>query len=150
EHLITGPESPITYLKWVYLAANSDLIPNENDQRQLRTFAESRGGSTADFSPDAKSLLQVFSASTADDFRTRLPAAPESLRRRLDALSPSGYIEGLRAPLILIDGINDAAIPAQQAIELAAAARANGLACSLTLLRMYGHVQPILPHLGAA
>src|SRR2546426_2921442 len=38
EHVITGPESPITYLKWVYLAANSDLIPDENDQRGLRKF----------------------------------------------------------------------------------------------------------------
>src|SRR2546421_11054699 len=52
EHLITGPESPITYLKWVYLAANSDLIPDENDQRRLRMFAEARGGSTENLSPD--------------------------------------------------------------------------------------------------
>ena len=149
EHVITGPESPITYLKWVYLAANSDLIPDENDQRGLRKFAEARGGSTESLSSDAQSLLGVFSASNPGDFRARLRAAPETLRRRLDALSPSQYIKGLRAPLILVHGINDPAIPAQQAIELAAAARANGLACSLTLLRMYGHVQPILPDLGA-
>jgi dienelactone hydrolase len=150
EHLITGPESPITYLKWVYLAANSDLIPDVNDQRRLRRFAEAHGGSTENLSAEAKSLLQVFFASTPDDFRARLRAAPEALRRRLDELSPSRYIKGLRAPLILVHGANDPAIPAQQAIELAAAARANGLACSLTLLRMYGHVQPILPDLHAA
>jgi len=48
----------------------------------------------------------------------------------------------------LVHGINDPAIPAQQTIEFAAAARARGLDQSLTLLRMYGHVNPILPEIG--
>ena len=59
-------------------------------------------------------------------------------------------MKGLRAPLIVIHGVNDPVIPAQQSVELAEAARTNGLACSLTLLHMYGHVQPVLPNLGAA
>ena len=97
----------------------------------------------------AQSLLQIFFASSPEDFRLRLRAGPEALHRRLDALSPSLHINSLRAPLILIHGINDPAIPVQQSIELAKAAHANGIASSLTLLRMYGHVQPILPALGA-
>ena len=129
EYVITGPQSPIGYLKWVYLQANSDLVENENDQSKL---------------------LQIFSAPDPGNFRALLRAAPESLNRRLDALSPSRYIKGLRAPLILVHGINDPVIPAQQSVEFAEAARANGQACSLTLLQMYGHVQPILPNLGAA
>src|SRR5947209_20412491 len=69
------------------------------------------------------------------------------LSRSIGALMPYRlhYIKDLRSPLILIHGFNDPAIPAQQSIEFAAAARANGLANSLTLLRMYGHVHPILP-----
>jgi pimeloyl-ACP methyl ester carboxylesterase len=149
EHVITGPESPIAYLKWVYLAANSDLVADENDQRRIRNFAEARGGSIESLSADAQALLRVFFASNPEEFRARLRAGPETLRRRLDALSPSQYIKGFRAPLILIHGINDPSIPAQQSVEFAQAARANGLACSLTLLRMYGHVQPILPDIGA-
>jgi dipeptidyl aminopeptidase/acylaminoacyl peptidase len=70
------------------------------------------------------------------------------LRRRLDALSPSRFVDQIQAPIILIHGINDPAIPAQQAIEFAEAARANGLRCTLTILRMYGHVHPILPDFG--
>jgi hypothetical protein len=57
-------------------------------------------------------------------------------------------VERIRAPLILVHGINDPAIPAQQTIEFAEAARAHGLDQSLTLLRMYGHMSPILPEIG--
>jgi pimeloyl-ACP methyl ester carboxylesterase len=129
EYVITGPESDIGYLKWVYLRANTDLVENENDQR---------------------ALLKIFSAADPRNFRALLRAGPERLNRRLDALSPSRFIKGLRAPLILVHGINDPVIPAQQSVEFAEAARANGVSCSLTLLRMYGHVQPILPTLGAS
>ena len=149
EYVITGPESPIAYLKWVYLGANSDLVADESDRQQLRRLALDRGGTIGNLSPDAQALLRVFFASNSEDFRRRLHAGPEPLHRRLDALSPSHYIKDLRSPLILIHGFNDPAIPAQQSIEFAAAARANGLANSLTLLRMYGHVHPILPELGA-
>jgi len=149
EYVVTAPESPLAYLKWVYLGANADLAADGRDQQQLRRLAEDHGGASENLSPYAQSLLQIFFASSPDDFRLRLRAGPEALRRRLDALSPSLHINGLRAPLILIHGINDPAIPVQQSLELAKAARANGLASSLTLLRMYGHVHPILPKLGA-
>src|SRR5262245_57466193 len=151
EFVVTGPESPIAYLKWVYLGANSDLVADETDRARLRTIAEGRGeksiaaDAVASLSPEGKALLDVFLASNPEDFRTRLEAGPENLQRRLDALSPSRVVQNIRAPLILVHGINDPAIPAQQTIEFATAARANGLSYSLTLLRMYGHVNPILP-----
>jgi pimeloyl-ACP methyl ester carboxylesterase len=150
EHVITGPPQSIGYLKWAYLEANSDLADDESDQHGLQKIAETQGASPQRLSPEGQSLLRIFSASSPEDFRARLRAAPETLRRRLDGLSPSQYVKGLRAPLILIHGINDPVIPATQSVELAEAARTNGLACDLTLLHMYGHVQPVLPDIGAA
>ena len=44
EFLVTGPESPIAYLKWVYLAANSDLAADEGDQSRLQVIAKHRLG----------------------------------------------------------------------------------------------------------
>jgi pimeloyl-ACP methyl ester carboxylesterase len=154
EFAITGPESKIGYLKWVYLKANSDLVESESDRTSLQEIAkQGLGESVQDkrfevLSPAGKSLLEIFSASAPDEFRARLNAGPESIKRRLDALSPSRFISQIRAPLILVHGINDPVIPAQQAIEFANAARANDLDCSVTLLRMYGHVQPVLPQIG--
>ena len=155
EFVVTGPESPIAYLKWVYLGANSDLVADESDRTRLRTIAEHgrnddvlESDAAERLSPEAKALLAVFLASTPEDFHARLDAAPANLQRRLDALSPSRFVERIRAPLILVHGINDPAIPAQQSIEFAEAARAHGLDQSLTLLRMYGHVNPILPEIG--
>jgi dipeptidyl aminopeptidase/acylaminoacyl peptidase len=56
-------------------------------------------------------------------------------------------VRELRAPLVLIHAAYDPSIPAQQSIELAEAARANGLEPRLTLLQMYGHTYPTLPTL---
>ena len=150
EHVITGPAQSIGYIKWAYLAANSDLASNESDQRGLQKIAATQNVAAEKLSPDGQTLLRIFLASTPEEFRERLHAGPEALGRRLDGLSPSRYMKGLRAPLIVIHGINDPVIPSQQSVELAEAARTNGLACDLTLLHMYGHVQPLLPELGAA
>jgi dienelactone hydrolase len=129
EYVVTGPQSTIGYLKSAYLEANLDTIADEGER---------------------ESLLQIFSATSPEDFRARLHAGPENLQRRLDALSPSRYLQQIRAPLILVHGANDPVIPAQQTIELADAARANGIDYTLTLLRIYGHVNPILPRIGLA
>jgi pimeloyl-ACP methyl ester carboxylesterase len=155
EFVITQSEPLAAYWKWIYLEANSDLLADENDRARLRAVAEHRRGEgpleanvIAELSPEAKALLDVFSASTAEDFRARLNAGPEALQRRLDALSLQGYVPQIRAPLILVHGVNDPVIPARQSMEFVEAARAAGLNCRFTLLRMYGHVNPILPKMG--
>src|SRR5213593_1192085 len=56
EYVITGPESPIAYLKWVYLGANSDLVADESDRQQLRKLALDRGGTIGHLSADAQAL----------------------------------------------------------------------------------------------
>lgn len=152
EFLITAPESPLAYNKWIYLAANSDLVPGESDQRIIREIASARavGGDPEphleeNLSAEAQALLRIFSSASANEFRNRMREAPANLSRRLDALSPSLFVQQLRAPLILIHGIHDPCIPSQQSIELDATARANGLNHQLTLLRMYGHTNPTLP-----
>ncbi len=157
EFLVTGPESPIAYGKWIYLAANADLAADENDQRRIRKIAEDRAAGRSvdpaiesELSIAARPLVQLFSATDPADFRAKIQSAPESLRRRLDALSPSHYMQELRAPLILVHGAYDPSIPAQQSIELAEAARIHGIGRSLTLLRMYGHTNPTLPKLTPA
>ena len=156
EFVVTGPQTSIAYLKWVYLGANSDVIADEGDQGRVRKIAQDRRDEKSyehdaaeNLSPDAKALLDIFSASNPQEFRERLRFGSETLQRRLDALSPSRYIRQIRAPLMLIHGVSDPVIPAQQSIEFAEAARANGLDYSLTLLRLYGHVTPVLPDFSA-
>jgi hypothetical protein len=151
EFLITGPESPIAYLKWVYLRANCDVIADEEDRARLRKIADDQGGDGSEItSADGKALLDIFTATSAGDFRARLKAGPQGLTRRLDGLSPSNFVKQIRTRLILVHGVNDPVIPVEQSMEFANAARVNGIDYSLTLLRMYGHVQPILPKIGMA
>jgi dienelactone hydrolase len=157
EFTVSEPENPIAYSKWVYLAANSDLLSNKTEQERVRVIAEKRlrGAASdvadeANLSPEARGLLSIFSAATPDEFRTRLAVTPASFQQTLDALSPSHYVDGLRAPLVLIHLAHDPSIPAEQSIELAEAARARGIDHRLTLLQMSGHTYPTLPDPGLA
>lgn len=157
EFTVTGPVSPIAYSKWVYLAANSDLIADESSREQVRKIAEQRlaggaidSGEEKNLSAEARGLLSIFSATSPGDFRAKLAATPKSFQQTLDSLSPSHYVDGLRAPLILIHLAHDPSIPARQSIELAEVARARGIDSRLTLLQMYGHTYPTLPELGFA
>ena len=157
EFTVTGPESPISYSKWVYLAANADLLTNEDDRLRVQKIAERRLAgeeidSTAEenLSAEARGLLAVFSAASPADFREKLAAIPEKFQRTLDALSPSYYIDGLRARLILIHLAQDPSIPAEQSVRLAEAARARGIDSRLTILQVYGHTYPRLPPVGIA
>jgi dienelactone hydrolase len=152
EFTVTEPENPIAYSKWVYLAANSDLLSDKTDQERVRAIAEKRlagaaddGADEANLSAEARGLLSIFSAGSAADFRTKLAATPTNFQQTLDRLSPSHYVDGLRAPLVLIHLAHDPSIPAEQSIELAEAARARGIDHRLTLLQMYGHTYPTLP-----
>src|SRR5262245_35515107 len=86
EFVVTGPGTPIAYLKWVYLENNSDVLRDESDRRSLQTIAAHRRTDNASnedptksLSPGAKALLDVFSAATPADFRSRLNAAPDEV-----------------------------------------------------------------------
>lgn len=127
EFVVTGPETQGAYGKWAYLNANPDLMDGESGRQRIE---------------------KVFAAATPEEFRNRLLDVSPVVQSRLDGLSPSRYLREIKAPLILVHGTGDPVIPAQQSIEFAEAARRAGLNCSLTLLRMYGHVNPIRPPIG--
>jgi hypothetical protein len=129
EFLVTGPEPPVAWAKSEYLAANTDLGATEVERRQV---------------------VSLFASATPQEFQRRFRNLPGSVQSRLQAISPSNYLQQLRAPLILVHGLEDPVIPSQQSVEFAQAAQARGLDCSLTLLRMYGHVNQVQPPIGVS
>jgi hypothetical protein len=129
EFLVTGPEPPVAWAKSDYLAANPDLGATAAERRQV---------------------VSLFASATPEQFRMRFQNLSASIQTRLEAISPAKYLPQLRAPLILVHGLEDPVIPSQQSVEFAQAARARDLSCSLTLLRMYGHVNQVQPGLGVS
>jgi len=73
-----------------------------------------------------------------DALVARLP--PET-RRLLDDLSPARALPGLRAPLFLIHGRADPAVPFTESLRLERAARAAGVPVRLVLAGGVGHVE---------
>jgi fermentation-respiration switch protein FrsA (DUF1100 family) len=73
----------------------------------------------------------------------RLVAAlPGETRRLLAELSPARAIDRLRAPLFLIHGRDDPAVPFTESLRLARAAREAGRRVRVVIVGSLGHVEP--------
>ena len=71
----------------------------------------------------------------------RVRALPPSTRTLLEALSPARTIGGLRAPLFLIHGRQDPAVPFTESLRLDAAAREAGRPVRTAIVGAVGHVE---------
>ena len=71
-------------------------------------------------------------------------ALPPSTRGLLAALSPEGAIGRLHAPLFLIHGRDDPAVPFTESLRLDRAARAAGRPVTTVIVGSVGHVEPEL------
>jgi fermentation-respiration switch protein FrsA (DUF1100 family) len=67
---------------------------------------------------------------------------PPSTRQLLAALSPGLEVGQLRAPLFLIHGRDDPAVPFTESLRLAQAARAAGRRVKMVVVGSLGHVEP--------
>ena len=74
-------------------------------------------------------------------FDALVDALPRSTRELLEALSPDRTLGGLRAPLFLIHGRRDPAVPFTESLRLQAAARAAGLPARVAIVGAVGHVE---------
>lgn len=71
----------------------------------------------------------------------RVRALPSRTRDLLTALSPDRTLAGLRAPLFLIHGREDPAVPFTESLRLEAAARAAGRPVRVAIVGTVGHVE---------
>ena len=71
-----------------------------------------------------------------------LAALPPATQRLLDALSPEQRLGSLRAPLFLVHGHDDPAVPAGESARLAAAATRAGKTVHTVVVGAVGHVEP--------
>src|SRR5216683_2285109 len=71
----------------------------------------------------------------------RVRALPQSTRDLLEALSPGRTIGSLRAPLFLIHGRQDPAVPFTESLRLDAAAQAAGRPVRTAIVGAVGHVE---------
>ncbi len=88
------------------------------------------------------SNLATFLKNTAP-YRRALRASeygdPEKDADALKKLSPSTYLDRVRAPLLIIQGLDDPRVPAGEAIQMQEALEARGVASKLILLEGEGH-----------
>jgi fermentation-respiration switch protein FrsA (DUF1100 family) len=73
---------------------------------------------------------------------TLLAGLGDSAQRLLDALSPERHVAGLRAPLFLVHGRDDPAVPVSESRRLAEAAARAGRPARLAVVGAVGHVEP--------
>jgi hypothetical protein len=153
--IITSPPTPLAYSKWIYMAANLDLLHDEKDRMSLLAIANERTSVPSGewrlgcehLGPAGRAMLGLFEAQTGEEFDARLTAVP-ALRDRMIRLSPSVYFNDLKADLVIVHMASDPSIPSSESIRMAKVAKERGIPYSLTILNMYGHTRPSWPEIG--
>jgi pimeloyl-ACP methyl ester carboxylesterase len=124
--------------------------------RELLRFTLTDGAGTG--RPADEAAIAAFVAANADLVEeagqrlaaNRDPAAvdallarlPPATQRLLDALSPEQWVRSGRAPLFLVHGHDDPAVPVTESVRLAAAADRAGREARLVVVGAVGHVEP--------
>ncbi len=88
------------------------------------------------------SNLTTFLQNTAADRRALRASEYGDLEKDADALkklSPTTYLDRVKAPLLIIQGVDDPRVPAGEAIQIQEALEARGVASKLILLEGEGH-----------
>ena len=136
-----------------FVLRNLDLFAPPADQALLaaaltRSFeALDDPGLERRLTPSGRAVARLLTRRTPADVALALEALPEEVQTLLRTLSPVQAIDGVRAPLLLIHGRGDPAIPYTESQKLYAAARARA---RLILLQVIGHVDPKVISLGDA
>jgi pimeloyl-ACP methyl ester carboxylesterase len=145
---------PYDWARWEFLARNAELVADPGDQARLKEIAERKlDDPRADVRPIAGALGPEGGA-VWDLLNNRDPARVDALlarespaiRESIAALSPLARLRDVRARLILVHGVGDRSIPFTESERLARAAP-DPARVSLTLTRVFGHVDPALPPL---
>lgn len=74
-------------------------------------------------------------------FGSLVAALPPGTRRMLDELSPERALPRIAAPLFLVHGREDPAVPFTESLRLAEAARAAGVTTRIVVVGAVGHVE---------
>ena len=133
----------------VFVLRNLDLFAPPADQRLLGEALTRSLEALEDsalqrrLTPAGRAVANVLTRRTPEDVAQALETLPHEVQTFLQALSPVRVVNALRAPLILIHGRGDPAIPFTESQKLSAAARPI-IQTRLVLLRVIGHVDPSL------
>lgn len=106
--------------------------PDEGIQRDLRALVRDAVG--------AEATRRLFGASSRAEAQAIVGSLPDGLRRTLAAVSPLGFVDRIRAPVYLLHGTPDTAIPVSHALLLAQAL--DDRLARITTFGRFGHGQP--------
>lgn len=118
------------------------LEPGEAER--LRIGCAERGGrlDDGDLSTEGRAVYQLLSASDAREAEAALDRLPAAVQRRLDAMSPLGYLPDIHAPLLLLaHDHDDSVIPIAESRRLTAAL-AGRAGVRYTEFKMFKHLDP--------
>ncbi|MCS7207195.1 MAG: hypothetical protein NZ951_04570 [Dehalococcoidia bacterium] len=120
----------------------ASLPPEEGElvQRALAGDATARES----LSPEGRAVLGLLEGATLEEARVLLSHLPAEGQEFLRRISPSQYLDGLRAPVLIMQDREDALVPASEARRLAQALRGK-VPVRYTEFTLFRHVDPARP-----
>lgn len=138
---------PLAAAKWIFLSGNASVLSDPRDRRRLESLGRScfhgcapdAAALAAELGPEGKSLLALITNEDPARVPELLQALPESVTRRLRALSLSRHdLSPLAGRLILVHGRLDPLVPFSESLALAGAVPGT----ELFVIDGFSHITP--------
>ena len=140
-------KTPRATARWIFMAANTDLLSDPHDRTALGQIADRRmrdpeaplGKLVEMLAPEGRTLFDLLTNTDPDRVDSLVGRLPDRIRRAFARLSPRNMtLPRLAGRLILIHGSEDTLVPYTESIALAhAACRAD-----LFIVEGFSHIDP--------
>ena len=126
----------------VFVRSVTDTLVPREAERLRDAFATGGAVDRADLSPDGRAVQALLSAPDSESAELALRQLPHAMRDRLDAMSPLGHLDDIKAALILVGhDRDDLVIPVGESRRLASALSGRAGA-EYTEYGMFQHADP--------
>lgn len=98
-----------------------------------------------DLGPKGQQALALLLNKDPEKFDPLLAALPEELKNFLSVFDPKSAIPNLKSEILLLHSIHDPVIPFEESLKLLAELKSLNKKASFTKLRVFDHVDPVLP-----
>ena len=158
-HAYRGPDgeevawTPSPLAREIHLQFMLDIVRNPDDREALDTSFRARILEGERPAPDpvlraaletdaARAVHDLLTAPSLDEATAAIDELPRRARSFIDAISPLGRVDAIRADVHLMHETEDHHVPFVESRALAAALAGAGILAAHTEFRLFDHVQP--------
>ena len=141
------PWEPGDLTREVFTQHLLESVPDAEERRLLeeRLASGQPIGNPDDLSPEAQVVARLLSGPTLEEAQELVSQLPAQARQRLETVSPSTVVEGVRARVLIMHGRGDDLVPVEESRRLRDALQRRDVPMYYTEFVLFQHMDPTRP-----